>query len=431
MNDHSNSNHDNLLDQATRALSNTPVPHGPTDEVVADTLAVIHQAEEAANQPRTLNLKERILIMRPRTKITVAAAVLIALAGLLNWLTPGEGTALAFNNLAEAFATIRTATYNFASDVEGRQTPPVISGKSMYMAPSRERSEMTENVGSMSITISDSQKNKMITLSPKMMVATVIETENRPADMPNSPFEQLRKQISDAQSGKADQIEQLGPQTIDGRRVIGFRIPKADGETKIWADPDTGLPVRVEFISHLKSKTRVVMSDFRFNVDLDQSLFSLEIPDGYTVNRVKMDVSKTTVEDLAQTLRVVAEHNDGTFPNELQGTEGIVGVMIKTANTKHGMENSPEKLKTITELGVKVGRGFTFVRELASDSDYHYAGKGVKLDTPNRPIFWYKPPKSDKYRVIYADLSIKDVSAEDVPKEPQSSGETSSDVSTQ
>ena len=200
--------------------------------------------------------------------------------------------------------------------------------------------------------------------------------------------------------------------------MIGFRIPKADRETKIWADPDTGLPVRVEFTSHRRPKTRKVMSDFRINVDLDESLFSLEVPEGYTVDRVKLDVSKTTAEDLAQTLRVVAEYNDGTFPDDLQGVDGIMGVMFKVANAKHGKGNSPEKMKTLMELSAKVGRGFNFVRELAADSDYHYAGKGVKPDAPDTPIFWFKPPKSEKYRVIYADLSIKDVSAKNLPKKP-------------
>ncbi len=46
----------------------------------------------------------------------------------------------------------------------------------------------------------------------------------------------------------------------------------------------------------------------------------------------------------------------------------------------------------------------------------HYAGKDVKLDTPDRPIFWYKPTGADKYRVIHADLSVKDMTLDDVKK---------------
>ncbi len=422
MNESQNSNHDDPLERAVQAYHSQSVPNGLSDELVAEVLAALHDGEKTVGEPEALNIKQRILTMRLSTKIAVAAIVLIALSGLFAWLTPGEGSALAFNNLAAAFATIRTATCELSSEHEGREGASV---KSMYMAPSRERSEMSgPNSDSVAITIMDTQKKKAILLSQEMKLATVYEAENMPSDMPGNSFEQLRKQISDAQSGKADEIEQLGQRTIDGRRVVGFRIPKADRETKIWADPDTGLPVQVEFISRVKPKGRSVMSNFRINVDLDESLFSLEVPEGYTVNRVKMDVSKTTVEDLAKTLRVVAGLKNGTFPDELQGVDGITGVMIKAVNAQHGRKDSPEKMKAITELGVKVGRGMNFVIKLAADSDYRYAGKGVKLDTPNRPIFWYKPTKSEKYRVIYADLSIEEVAPADLPKDSKPAKET-------
>ena len=38
--------------------------------------------------------------------------------------------------------------------------------------------------------------------------------------------------------------------------------------------------------------------------------------------------------------------------------------------------------------------------------------KGVKLGDTDKPIFWYRPEDSPTYRVIYADLSVLDVTAE-------------------
>ena len=38
----------------------------------------------------------------------------------------------------------------------------------------------------------------------------------------------------------------------------------------------------------------------------------------------------------------------------------------------------------------------------------HYAGKGVSLGAADKPIFWYRPKDGKKYRVIYADLSVRD-----------------------
>ncbi len=225
-------------------------------------------------------------------------------------------------------------------------------------------------------------------------------------------------------SGQPDKVEQLGQQTIDGRQVVGFRIPWTDRKTTIWADPNTGLPVRVETIWYRslkghKLQSRSVMSNFRINVELDESLLSLEVPEGYSVERIKMDASQPTVKDLVQTLRVVAEHNDGTFPARLLGAEGIVGVKIDFLNAKHGKGDSPEKRKARLEFEMKTGRGDGFVRSLAPENDYHYAGRDVKLGTPDRPIFWYKPTGADKHRVIYADLSVKDMTPEEVKELPE------------
>ena len=356
--------------------------------------------------------------MKTPTKIAISAALLLGFCGLLAWLAPGRGTALAFVDLAEAFANIRTATCTTSSEIERPDSKITLSGKSMYLAPSGERAETTGPDGSTAITIIDRRKGKALVLSAEKKMGMVVKFENLPADRAGNEFEWLRKVVSDAQSGEADKVEPLGRQTIDGREVVGFWIPKADHEVKIWADPDTGLPVRVEFISHGKRKIRTVMSNFLVNVELDKSLFSVEVPEGYTVNQVTMDASEPTVDDLARTLRVVAEHNDGRFPAELLGVEGIEGVMFKAVYAKHGKGESPEKMKALAEAGVKVARGSGFVRNLAPENDYHYAGKDVMLDTPDRAIFWYKPDRSSSYQVIYADLSIKEVAPEDLPKQP-------------
>lgn len=54
-------------------------------------------------------------------------------------------------------------------------------------------------------------------------------------------------------------------------------------------------------------------------------------------------------------------------------------------------------------------RGVAFYEALTAENHAHYAGKGVKLGTPDRPIFWYKPTGAEKYRVIYADLAVRDI----------------------
>jgi hypothetical protein len=60
---------------------------------------------------------------------------------------------------------------------------------------------------------------------------------------------------------------------------------------------------------------------------------------------------------------------------------------------------------------IAIGRGFQFALLLPETAEAHYAGKGVKRDAKDRPIFWYRSEESKKYRVIFADLSVRDADA--------------------
>lgn len=57
-----------------------------------------------------------------------------------------------------------------------------------------------------------------------------------------------------------------------------------------------------------------------------------------------------------------------------------------------------------------------FVAKLPKESNWRYAGNGVKVNTPDKAIFWYRPTGSQTYRVIYADLTVRDVAEDQLPK---------------
>ena len=59
----------------------------------------------------------------------------------------------------------------------------------------------------------------------------------------------------------------------------------------------------------------------------------------------------------------------------------------------------------------RIQQGFSFAVLLLPDADAHYAGKGVSIGAADKPIFWYRPTDSKKYRVIYADLSLREADA--------------------
>jgi len=101
---------------------------------------------------------------------------------------------------------------------------------------------------------------------------------------------------------------------MDGRKVEGFRVTDNGMEKEVWIDAETGDLVRIEGEFANARGMKEVLSDFRFDVDLDDSLFSVEPPEGYTVVNVQADPSKPDEQDLISFLREMALcHTDKQF----------------------------------------------------------------------------------------------------------------------
>jgi hypothetical protein len=138
------------------------------------------------------------------------------------------------------------------------------------------------------------------------------------------------------------------------------------------------------------------MSDIEFDVPLDESLFTVDPPEAYKTTTIPIDATPATEQDFIASLRRLTDASDGEFPASLDGP-GIAGAMVKLLKGK-------DQKELMTE-GVAVGRGLTFAISQPTDADAHYAGKGMKRTSAKAPIFWYKPAGSEKYRIVFSDLS--------------------------
>lgn len=233
----------------------------------------------------------------------------------------------------------------------------------------------------------------------------------------------------------------------------------------LWADPETAWPIRIEIVMDMLDGVRLVMNNFRYDVDLEPSLFSLEPPVGYSTQAMNMTLP--VEEDLLNTLRTIAEHSKGLFPAKLGMNKEVMEAAMATARperdeltqdkleaemnkiaakyggkdklrAKYGkqlppaimaemmkatmplvQEQTQKQMQKQMPLMQKRMRGVTFYMALKPENDPHYVGGGVKLGTPDRPLLWYKPTGAANYRVIYADLSVKELPAEDVKKLPK------------
>jgi hypothetical protein len=202
-------------------------------------------------------------------------------------------------------------------------------------------------------------------------------------------------------------VEKLGEQEIDGQKAIGFAGPNE--EVKIWADPKTAVPIRVEL---RLGQLFVIFENFKFDEPIDDSLVSMNVPPGYT-EETEVDFTGATEQDFIESLRIWAEVLlDGRFP-EAVGTENYMKQMplIGEKLAQSGLSEDEA-----AKLGMTLPRGMFFLQILETEGKYHYAGKGVKLGDADKAIFWYQPEDSTTYRVIYGDLSVKEVTPENLPK---------------
>jgi hypothetical protein len=190
--------------------------------------------------------------------------------------------------------------------------------------------------------------------------------------------------------------------------VLGFRSEAPGDSMTLWGDPKTGLPVLVETKMTGPMQMESTMSHFKLNEELKPELFDMTPPEGYTVRTIDIDASQPKEESLIKMLSLSARLNDNQFFDNLD--EDSQHALMKEQVKKMNPGRSKELEKVLTDNLQTIQRGLSFAWILPPEADAHYAGKGIKRNEPDRPIFWYKPEGSDKYRVIYATLKIRNAS---------------------
>ena len=78
--------------------------------------------------------------------------------------------------------------------------------------------------------------------------------------------------------------------------------------------------------------------------------------------------------------------------------------IVEAETQKFMKAQMPKNMAATTRLQ----RGLLFTTQLSPEADAHYAGKGVSPGAADTPIFWYRPKESETYRIVYADLSVRE-----------------------
>jgi outer membrane lipoprotein-sorting protein len=400
--EHANPEFDGLespLDLAVRAVLAEPLPQEAIDRVKSRATELAPRADRRIDHLGARGIK---IWKRPLARLAVVAAACLVVLGI--WLfVPGRQTTVqAFNQLAERLVAAKTARYDMEVSTEGEAKQ---SMRAYYLAPGRFRNEMhIDGV----VSVIDLAAKKMVLVNPRAKRVVILNWKGNPPKTATvgNQFERLRLLLSKSHEASDVRYERIGEKQIDGRRAVGFRLDSPAVDVTLWGDPATGYPVLVETVWSGRPLSKTTMKNFEINIPLEASLFEITPPAGYTVQSLDAEYAEPSEQGLVNAFRTASDIGQGRFPDSLD-TMGMMKLLEK-AFGKGKKKPSDAELKRVMKLAMSVGSGYQFALDLPESADTHYAGNGVERNAKDRPIFWYKPEGSSKYRVIFADLSVKD-----------------------
>jgi hypothetical protein len=362
---------------------------------VMKTLDTSDNNKSAAIEP----IHWRIIMRSRMTKLSAAAVIIVALTlGILVILGPSS---IAWADVVEPLLNARTAVID---------TIIGTGGDDMVIHDEIKGSRIRRTISNIEDTdiIIDLEQKKMLSLVHNEKTAVTIDLAG--LDGVDNYLEKLQNLVTRLEKSPDFKVENQGRQDLNGTDCIVFVAQDGSQTITIWASIETASPIRIEYIT---PNMRAITDNMQFDVELDESRFSMDVPDGYTTQDTGIDFSNASESGFIETLRIWAEViEDGQFPEGI-GLEDVVKIGPKF---EEGLKRAGYTKEEELEVGTRWGQGYVFIRFFKGQGKWHYAGKNVKLGDGSKAIFWYQPQDSETWRVIYGDLRIEDVATENLPQ---------------
>lgn len=245
----------------------------------------------------------------------------------------------------------------------------------------------------------------------------------------------------------------VGQEKVDEKMANVFLADLPFEKTTVWVDPKTDLPVRAQRIDIRNPRADIVIprlsldvrdfgadqssvssmsgsdasrgiqqgqiilyTDFVWNVDLDESLFSLEPPADYAVERTQHDATDKGDLCLIEALSLWTEMSGGAFPSDVDDLvdPNMVTPLLIARFDRDG--DPREELRQAMAAGNVLLKASWFAQQHKADDNWWYDGQGVSLGDADKVICWWKQENSETFRVIYGNLHIAD--ADEAPQWP-------------
>jgi len=175
----------------------------------------------------------------------------------------------------------------------------------------------------------------------------------------------------------------------------------------LWVDVETGWPVEITFDitdENGSEQMTIVVSDFQWEAQIDPTAFASVIPEGYglmyKVNAQNLEEGNQLVEGL----KYFAQINDGKYPAKLS----IGDILGEIGNIFRANNSDPHFLDDGKISTLKYGAQHFGTLESEGKEPVYYGATVTAADVDKVLVRWKL--YDGKYRVIFGDLRIEDVS---------------------
>jgi hypothetical protein len=253
----------------------------------------------------------------------------------------------------------------------------------------------------------------------------------------NDPREIIKRMMG-------SEYTELGRSVVDGVQVDGFQTTDPnviggvgeDVTLTLWVDAESWLPVRSEIESKKGDQMQVhcVVSEFNWDIPVTADDFKPVIPDDFEPMATGMPMPEISEEGLIEGLRLFAELS-GNYPKKLSMME-LAQETMTFMTDRDVLEKLIEKIKEkipefreldedeldeldedeLTMKSMQITQplqspGFFYMMLVQDKKEPVYYGETVGPGDADAVLLRWKV-SDDQYRVIYGDLTARNVSAE-------------------
>jgi outer membrane lipoprotein-sorting protein len=420
------------LNQAIEALQNSPVPQGPSDELMRQTLNRIQQIQDKTIPP---SVGKRRFSMKTITKFAAAAVIIVGVWGGLHFLSSSNSHGVVWAEVVQRIQQAKAFGYQMLVTTTGQALPGTnapmnVDGTIWMTADNRMKMEMNMNGKATSITYILPEQKKLVSVMPEMKKYMEMELND---DLLSKMKQQNQDPRDWVQKIVTSQYKSIGKSNIDGIEVEGLETTDpaiAGGITekilaRLWVDVETGYPIQMEMDTDMnegKTHMHTVMHHFQWNQDVDAAIFTPQISD-YTPlpkrQMPKMD-EQSALAGIRKYLDITGQYPENLSLTTLMDSMGK-GMRNKTfdPNQFKGMTQDDQVKWTMDQMMPIQSLGMFYMTLVQDKKDPAYYGKTVTPGDAQSVLLRWKITETS-YQVIMGDLSVTEMSVDQLKQiEPQ------------